>query len=331
MQHPVHNEPMFFRRAHTNTTHRPEKTEGAALITAMLIMALVSIVAWDLAAHQHIDIRRTANLLDYDQALLYTQGMEAWAAQILVRDAAQGSSVDYLGEDWSMRLPPLPVDGGVLTGELVDQQGLYNLNNLLNKGTIDPAEEVRFRRLLAVLALPTELADALADWLDLDQERRFPGGAEDQDYLLATPPYRAANAPLRSVSELRLIKGFTAENYRRIAPFVTALPERTPINVNTAPLPVLLALAQGLRLNDAEALVEGRGGQGYRDVQSFAQQPAMVNHVADLSLGTGISVGSHWFLAHGRATIGHLSVEFYSLLFRSPNQIVVVQRTQGAF
>ncbi len=294
----------------------------------MLVMALVSIVAWDLAARQQIDIRRTSNLLGHDQALLYAEGMEAWAGQILARDAASGS-VDYLGQDWSQHLPPLPVDGGLLTGELVDQQGLYNVNNLLNGGTIDPAEQARFRRLLAALELPVDLADAVADWLDSDQDRRFPGGGEDQEYLAATPPYRAANAQIRSVTELRLIQGFTADYYRRIAPFVTALPERTPINVNTAPLPVLVALVPGLRLNDAEALVEGRGLRGYRDVANFAQQPSLIAHVADLGMGTGISVGSHYFLAHGRVILGSLSLEFYSLLSRSQAQVSLVRRIQG--
>ncbi len=291
-------------------------------------MALVSILAWDLAARQQLDIRRTSNLLIYDQALLYARGMEAWAEQILLRDAAHNSVVS-LSQDWAQHLPPLPVDGGTLQGELVDQQGLYNVNNLLNGVAIDPGEMKRFQRLLEVIELPVELADALADWLDPDQDRRFPGGAEDQEYLVAVPPYRAANAKLRSVSELRLIKGFTAENFRRIAPFVTALPERTSINVNTAPLPVLLALAPGLKLQDAEALVEGRGAQGYRDVQSFAEQPTVVAHAAELGAGMGISVGSNWFLAHGRANIAHLSLEFYSLIFRAQNQIRVLMRTQG--
>ncbi|CAK0745362.1 Type II secretion system protein K [Gammaproteobacteria bacterium] len=301
---------------------------GVALITAMLVTALVSLVALDLATRQQLDIRRVGNLLNYDQALLYNQGMEDWAAQILARDAAMGE-VDHLGEAWAMQLPPLPVDGGELAGELLDQQGLYNLNNLINGAIINVNEIERFRRLLMVLELPPELAEALADWLDPDQERRFPGGAEDQEYLLAQPPYRAANNLLHSVSELRLVKGFSSDAYRRIAPFVTALPDPTPINVNTAPLPVILALVPDLRITDAEALIEGRGAQGYRDIQTFISQPSLAGRTANLSQGTGISVKSNWFLAHGRATIGYLSVEFYSLLFRDKGRVMSVRHSQG--
>jgi len=305
---------------------------GVALITAMLVTALVSLVALDLAARQRLDVRRTGNLLSYDQSLLYAQGMDAWVTQILIRDRAQGA-VDHLGEDWAMRLPPLPVEGGMLAGELIDQQGLYNLNNLLvnNDGTVNPIERDRFRRLLAVLEVPEDLSEALTDslidWIDADQDRRFPGGAEDQDYLSAQPPYRAANAPFSSVSELRLVKGFTTEVYRRITPFVTALPDRTPININTASLPVLLALVPGLRPNDAEALIEKRGEQGYQNVSSFLSQLPNASQVPGLN--QTISVGTNWFLAHGQATIGHLSIGFYSLLFRDQKQVVVLQHTEG--
>ncbi|CAK0750769.1 Type II secretion system protein K [Gammaproteobacteria bacterium] len=318
-------------------TARVGAIRGVALITAMLVTALVSLVALDLAARQQLDVRRTSNLLSYDQSLLYAQGMDAWVTQILVRDRMQGL-VDHLGEEWAMHLPPLPVDGGTLIGELVDQQGLYNLNNLMpnNDGTVNLVERNRFLRLLVTQEIPEDLAgalaDALIDWMDPDQDRRFPGGAEDQDYLLLQPPYRAANAPLRSVSELRLVKGFTTEIYRRIAPFVTALPVRTAINVNTAPLPVLLALIPDLRPLDAEALIEARGAQGYRDAQSFINQPPVISRAAELPLQT-IDVKTNWFLAHGKATIRNLSIEFYSLLNRTDanNQVMVrvLQQTQG--
>ena len=307
---------------------------GVALITAMLVTAMVSLVALEMMRRQQLDIRRTANIFGYDQAWLYSQSMEAWSTQVLIRDASQGP-VDHLLEEWAQRLPPLPVEGGEVVGEVIDQQGLYNLNNLLNGALIDPIEFVHFQRLLLVLGIPVDiteqLANALADWLDPDQDRRFPGGAEDQDYLLNQPPYRAANGPLRSVSELRLVKGFTPEIYALVAPVVTALPERTPININTAPLPIILSLVPDMRPIDAEALIEGRGARGYQDVASFSGLPIIAVNAPLLTQGTGISVGSHWFLAHGRATIEHLSLEFYSLLFRNQGQVVAVQRATGVW
>ena len=296
----------------------------------MLVTSLVSLIALNLAARQQFDLRRTSNILDYDQCLLYSLGMEAWAGQILIRDAKQ-SAVDHLAEIWAMRIPALPVDGGELIGELVDQQGLYNINNLLNGAMIDPVELQRFQRLLTFLQLPIELTNAIADWIDPDQELRFPDGAEDQEYLLMQPPYRAANASLRSVSELRLIKGITPEIYRRIAPFVTALPERTPVNVNTAPPLVILVLAPDLQLRDAEALIEGRGSEGYRDLQRFSSQAPLAGRNTELTQGAGISVASRWFLAHGRANIGRLSVEFYSLLLRNSGRVTTVRRSQQAW
>lgn len=298
-----------------------KKTHGVALITAMLVTALVSLIALDLAARQQLDIRRTGNILNYDQALLYNQGMEDWAIQILFRDAAQGET-DHLGEEWAISLPILPIEGGELAGELIDQQGLYNLNNLA-QGAINEIE--RFKKLLQVLELSPDLAEAVVDWLDADQERIFPGGAEDQEYLLLRPPYRAANHTIHSISELRLVKGFSAPVYQRIAPFITALPEPTPININTAPLPIILALAPDLRIEQAQEIIEKRGFVGYKDTQSFMNQPTLVGQTNNLNSGTGISVKSNWFLAYGRATIGQLSVESYSLLFRNKGRIAVIR------
>jgi len=307
---------------------------GVALITAMLITALVSLVALDLVSRQQLDIRRTSNLLDQDQAWLYCLGMEAWSSRILARDATRGP-IDHLHEEWAMQLPPLPVEGGGLIGELIDQQGLFNLNNLLHGGAIDPAEMARFQRLLIGLEIPADVAEglahALADWLDADQDRRFPGGAEDQDYLMLRPAYRAANAPFRSVSELRLVKGFVPKIYRAVSPFVTVLPERTPININTAPLPVIVSLVPDLRPMEAAAILEGRGAQGYQNVGVLQQHPALAGKGAFLSQGAGISVASRWFMGHGRATVGRVSVEFYSLLFRNQGTVIPVQRTIGTW
>ena len=310
---------------------KPISNRGVALLTAMLISALVSLVALNLLTRQQLEIRRTANVLDYDQALLYALGMESWAVQILVRDREK-NTIDHLGEDWASHIPPLPVEGGEVMGELQDQQGLYNVNNLLNGEAIDPAEFERFQRLLVALELPPELAEGVVDWLDPDQEPRFSGGAEDQDYLLAQPPYRAANSWLRSRSELRLIKGFTPEVYRRLAPYVTALPDRTPVNVNTAPLPVMMSLIPGLSMEDAQNLVEARGGNGgYQDISSFQNQPKIIGQIQFLSQGTGISVSSRWFLAHGLTHIGRLTLDLYSLLLRDQGKAISVLRAQGTW
>src|SRR5690606_9440832 len=130
--------------------------------------------------------------------------------------------------------------------------------NLLDGPTENPNAVLQFRRLLQLLELDERLVNALLDWLDPDINARFPEGAEDDHYLRLEPPYRAANAPLTHVSELRLVAGYEAEVVARLRPYVTALPQATALNVNTAPALLLATLVEGMGLVEAEGLVQTR-------------------------------------------------------------------------
>ncbi|MCP4699237.1 MAG: type II secretion system minor pseudopilin GspK, partial [Gammaproteobacteria bacterium] len=143
------------------------RQKGIALITALLIVALATISAAAMVSRQQIDIRRTSNVLNLDQAYLYALGAEEWARRILIRDR-NNSKIDHLSEDWAIRLPPTMVEGGGVSGHLQDLQGRFNLNNLVENGKAVPAEIKRFQRLLAALDLPVELAQAVTDWIDAD-------------------------------------------------------------------------------------------------------------------------------------------------------------------
>ncbi|MFO6379809.1 GspK family T2SS minor pseudopilin variant XcpX, partial [Pseudomonas aeruginosa] len=116
---------------------------------------------------------------------------------------------------------------------------------LVRKRKVKPDSVKQFRRLLATLGMKEEivqgLPDRLADWLDADQNPQGEQGAEDNQYLLEAPAYRAANRSFKDVSELRLLK-LSEADYRRLLPFVSALPEDAPLNVNTASVPVLAAM-----------------------------------------------------------------------------------------
>ncbi|MBF0128021.1 MAG: type II secretion system minor pseudopilin GspK, partial [Magnetococcales bacterium] len=165
-----------------------ESARGSALITALLIVAAVVVVAAGMASGQHVELRRTANLLDRERAVQLALGGEGWAIGILSRDGRAGSH-DHLQEEWALSPPPVPVRGGVATGGIVDLQGRFNLNNLLVDGKPDPVEMARFTRLLHLLHLDPGLAWAVVDWMDPDQVSGGIGGAEDATYLGRNPPY----------------------------------------------------------------------------------------------------------------------------------------------
>lgn len=313
------------------------RQRGVALVTAILVVALATTAAVAMVVGQQIDIRRAGNVLDAEQAYLYVAGLEDWAGQVLRRDRSDGET-DHPGEDWATVLPPIPVEGGQLTGGLEDAQGRFNLNNLVGPDGKPVAVEVeRLGRLLAVLGLAPGLASAVVDWIDADLEPSGTMGAEDDVYLGRNPPYRTANRPMGSASELRLVAGFMEAVgdegrtvYDVVAPYVVALPQRTALNVNTAPAPLLAALADGLTLADGEGLAGARDEEGYDSVQSFLdeQQDTLFGRTGlDAS---GLAVASSYFLAHGEVLLGRAVVRMHSTLWRRPDgQCETVRRSQG--
>jgi len=304
------------------------RQHGVALITALLVVALATTAAVAMTSRQFLDIRRAANVLEYDQAMLYVVGIEAWAGQILRKDA-QESQVDNLDEDWATQLPPIPVDGGQLAGAAEDMQGRFNLNSLLAAdGATDEVALERFRRLLASLELEPELADRLADWLDADDETRL-GGAEDVEYLGLERPYRAGNTLLTSPSELALLLGVTPEVMAKLAPYVAALPRDAALNVNTiaADKPQLvMALAPDVTATEAGQVLEARGTEGFTSVQEFLQQPAFAGRNVPAQ---GLAVASNYFMVTSHVQFGRSVFTTHSLLHRSADGARTLMRSQG--
>ncbi|HEB62905.1 MAG TPA: general secretion pathway protein GspK [Gammaproteobacteria bacterium] len=308
----------------------PGKQKGVALITAVLVVALVTVLAVNMISRQQIDIRRTSNILNTETAYMYALGVESWGIGILLRDR-ENNQVDALGEDWAMTIPPIDVDGGQVVGRIEDMQSRFNLNSLLKKND-DGNEELSepdykiFRRLLSALDLDPDIADKVVDWIDKNSDVDK-SGAEDYDYLGAEPAYRTANTKMVSPSELRLISGIDTETYKTLAPFVTTLPERTPININTALAPVIQALGENIEQSDAESFVESRPEDGYSDTDSFQNDVSASN--IDLST---LSVNSNYFILFGESHFGRGRQLLTTLVYRpDTGKAAVIMRGQGAY
>lgn len=301
------------------------RQEGVALITAMLVLALATILAVSMTRDQELAIRRGENLRNAEQAWQYALGLEAFARKRLHEDQVSGGQTDTTNENWASRLPALPVPGGVLTGKIVDLDGLFNLNTLAPGAPGQDLAVARFQRLLAALGLDPGLASAVEDWLDPDLEARG-GGAEDYFYSGLEPPYRAGNQLFGDASELRLVQGVDAKTWSRLEPFVTALPDTaTAINVNTAPPPVLQSLADGLSRHDAEILAQ-RGRAGFGTVDDFLSSGPMRPFLVS---PRGLAVTSHYFRAHGVVELDGDVFHFYSLIRRDHDGLAVLRRTRG--
>lgn len=291
----------------------PIAQRGVALITAILIVALVASVATYLAAQNQVRIQQMENLKARAQAALLARAAVDWGRVVLADDGSR-NTVDDFSEQWAIAVPPQQTDGGLVGGQLSDQQALFNLNNVVWSGVAYPADVARFQRLLASLQLPPDLANALVDWLDTDSVVTYPGGAEDGEYLQQVPPYRAANRLLTDVNELYAVRGFNDKIIARLRPFVTALPVRTGVNINTAPVEVLAAMLENGSATDAAMLVLGRKNKAIQNRQDFLDRyPTLAAQFQDNSL----EYGSRYFLADSQAQYGIARVREQALLQRN--------------
>ena len=123
------------------------REQGVALITVMLILALATILAVSMSSRQQLDIHRSANVFNFEQAYQYVLGGESWAKQILKRDF-NDNKIDSFEDDWATVLPPLPIEGGQMSGQIEDLQARFNLNNLVQNGKPNKLYVERFKRLL---------------------------------------------------------------------------------------------------------------------------------------------------------------------------------------
>lgn len=291
------------------------RQRGVALITAVVLVAIATVLAARVGTDAALDLRRTSGLGALNQGWNVALGAEAWAAQVL-RDDLSDSQRDDLAETWAQPVPPLPIDGGSIEGDMQDLQGRFNLNNLLQAdGSIDEKNVERFQHLLQLADVDPRWAGAMGDWLDTDTVDRFPDGAEDGVYIGQAPPYRSANGPVTTTAELLALPGFTLADYARIGPHVAALPTGTRVNVCTASALVLNALTLGgTDFGDAEALIRNRRDGCFPTLEDLR---ATLGDEQYQALQGAVSENTNWFRLRSTVSIGTSQFTLYSLLERN--------------
>jgi general secretion pathway protein K len=265
----------------------PRSQRGAALIMALLVLVMAAAAAAAMGESQDLQQRALQAERDYEQARWMLRGGMHWARYILFEDERSGSA-DHRRELWASGLPPTDVQLGSLAGEIRDEQALFNLNNLLRGGKISPPHVAALGRLLASLGRRAELADAIAASM-------------------------AASRPLADVAELTAMRGMDPGTLARLQRYATALPRPTPVNVNTAPPEVLVAVVEGLTLPEAQALAQGLATEPVRRSEEFRARLRK-----GLSFNPDdVSVGSRFFMVHGHARVGGADLRMQALLQRN--------------
>lgn len=272
----------------------PYAQRGTAVIIAMLVLALAVAGATAMLERQGLDARALQSQRDYEQARWLLRGGMHWARSILAEDGRFGAT-DHRRELWASGLPPTDVQLGSLAGEIRDEQGLFNLNNLLRGGKPDPMQIGALGRLLGAIGLAPALADAIAARID---------------------PKR----PLADVGELAGVGGLDASALERLRRYATALPRQTAVNINTAPAEVLVAVVEGLALSEAQALARRIATEPVRTRDEFQARlrPDLRPNLES------ISVSSQFFVVQGRAKVGDADLRMEALLQRTGTGLPVI-------
>ncbi len=313
------------------------RQRGVALIIALVVVALATMLATRIGASGARDQRRAATLLAQQQAFQIALGAEALAAEVFKLDSERGGAQgrDSLDEPWATPIGALPFEGGAVTPRVEDMQARFNVNNLVqaDRNTRNDVAYEQFRRLLESLQLEPKWADLMVDWIDENTIATSSDGAEDGVYTGQQPPYRAANRWITSTSELLALPGFGPQRYRVLQPYVAALPNGTKLNVCTAPGAILDSLAPGMNAfgQDPKFLAQNRekGCFPYRNDVESAIAATNVDPQVQAAIRNTLDERSTYFRVTSFVSIGTTQFTLYSLLERNGGGARAVLRSFG--
>jgi general secretion pathway protein K len=286
------------------------KQSGAAIIVALFITSLVAAISIAMIAHLRMDIRRTELLLNTTRAEFYAQGSIFWAIDQL-NNNWQTQKPNTLIDITPLQSPTNKIDNLTINTTIYDAQARFNLNNLSNN-----EQRNNFIRLLRLIEpkidgdAAKKISSAILDWIG-------PSNSNATTEFYAKKSYRAPHRLMASVSELRLVRGMTPELFAKLAPFVCVLPEKTKININHAPLPILMSLLPTLTIDGAKALSAYRVKTPFTTPQAFLNFELVKNNTsADSKLNDNITVVSSYFLVITNVKVAQQTITLYTLVQR---------------
>lgn len=292
-----------------------QKNKGSALLSALFVMTLIAIIASSLSLQLHLNIHRAKLIFSYDKLNLSTDAVKFWAIDYLNAKKAKliDNELGYIATYPNNLTNIYP--NITLSGEIYDLQKNFNINNLLDK-----KYHLTFLNLLEKI-LPKKNPESLKNILANIQkwESAYQPQKGQNEYIKVyqkmKDPYNPAYQPLKSITELRLINGIDEKLYQTILPFVSALPEVTPINLNNASKIVLSSLGNGLSETQVNYILEERGLHGFKpgkDISKLLQKlqiPAIYT-----------TIESQYFLCKISASYNEFDIVKYVILKRIKNK-----------
>jgi general secretion pathway protein K len=286
--------------------HHPADERGVALLLALLVLAFLVALILEFDSEARREYRDAAAFRDNFKAMVLSraavQAARAVLQQDLMRDKQTGQFYDAPTDLWAFPIEKYAIGDGLMTAKIQDERGKLNLNDL---ASIDPnarkGKILRVKRLFHLLQINPDLVDAIVDWVDADDIPE-PDGAESIYYQSLRPAYRASNAPLQTLREMRLIKGMTPEIIDKLLQYVTIFPQEgeSRVNINTADFIVLQALDPRISQSMAGEIIQARP---FKTIQDLDRVGSFVEIGKELRLLNVYDVKSNMFSAQMSLTV----------------------------
>ncbi len=294
------------------------RQRGAAVVSALIVVAIVAALTTSLFQRQTASTRRAENELARVQARAMLAGGIDWA-RLVVRDHGRREPTTRGDQIWATPVLDTRIERqdddrvAVFSGGVQDEQGKYNLYNLARNGVAQPEQEEILRRLLGALELPDTLAARIVDIVAAAQPPALAADAPNT----AAQSGPVARAPLpRGVDEIAALLDLEPPMRNALRRTMTLLPSATQVNVNTAPAEVIAALVPGLSIAQARALAGERDrGNWFNNTGDFA------NRLAGTGVKTpapAVATNSSWFLASGTVVYERARVSMQALMRSAP-------------
>ena len=279
---------------------------GSALVSALFIMTLIAIAASAMSKHLQLDIYRTQLTINSGELYLAAQKIRFWAMDSLKRPNYGLQHADSTGKVLAYPLSEL-YRGIKIKGSLYDLQSRFNLNNLLDKKYLP----VFARLLKACIAKKFEseqheIIKSMNIWIN-----PYTDDSDLNFYLKQDPAYTPGYQPMVSISELNLVRGVNPISYSQLQSFITALPELSPININTAKPALLRALSPRIDDDAITALLTERVRKGAIDLNKI--EPLLKKLQIDSAL---ITTESNYYLSVATVSSSDLNLQLYSVIKR---------------
>ncbi|WP_229258554.1 type II secretion system minor pseudopilin GspK [Duganella rivi] len=305
------------------------RQRGIAVVTALLVTTLAVTSVTSLFWLQQVQMRATENQRQQLQSLWIMRGLLDMGRALLAQDLAASPNYTQLNGIWAQPLRGIPLDSYIdrprsegdgfpasASGRILDAQSRFNLANLAQHTVIDQQQVRMLERLLATLRVDPALALAVAAQVASGQRAMAAGG-------MGLPPQALA---LLEVEDLLAVSGFTPAAIDKLRAFLVALPQPTPLNVNTAPAELLAALVDNLPLEEAAAIVKNRQRIYYRTLNEFDALPQIAGAHRARAVDAGVK--SDFFLALGQVRLDRTALDTQALLWRRVDGAITILRMQ---